>query len=78
MERSYRIARVGPGCTACGCCAGVCPRGAVYLPDGAARVVETRCAGCGLCARICPEGVITMAEWDPRDRRDMDRSDGSL
>ena len=63
MNKAGRIALIGEECVACGCCASVCPRGAVRVDSGVtARVWEDRCVGCGRCAKICPAAVITMAE----------------
>lgn len=48
-------------CVACGCCAKVCPKQAIAVPDGiAARVQRERCVGCGLCAKACPASVIQV------------------
>lgn len=50
-------------CVACGCCAKVCPRGAISVVKGiSARVKEESCVGCGLCARECPASVIEIRE----------------
>lgn len=48
-------------CVACGCCAKVCPKQAIAVPDGiVARVQRERCVGCGLCAKACPASVIQV------------------
>jgi len=48
-------------CVACGCCAKVCPRGAISIFRGIYAVVDTsRCTGCGLCAKECPASVIEL------------------
>lgn len=48
-------------CVACGCCAKVCPRGAITVDRGlTARVDENSCVGCGLCAKECPACVIEI------------------
>ena len=61
MALSPKLARIGSLCVACGCCADLCPRGAVSIPGGvAARVDEEKCVGCGRCEKACPAAVITM------------------
>ena len=50
-------------CVACGCCAKVCPLGAIRVFQGiAAQVDEGKCVGCGKCARECPASVIEIRE----------------
>lgn len=63
MDRPLKLAYVGSECVACGCCANVCPRGAIRVLSGViACVDEGRCVGCGKCARVCPADVIHIAE----------------
>ncbi len=58
-----KIARIGDECVACGCCAAVCPRGAIRIVSGViARLEADRCVGCGKCAKTCPAAVITIVE----------------
>ncbi len=48
-------------CVACGCCAAVCPFGAIRIFKGSFAVVDgSRCVGCGKCARACPASIIRM------------------
>ena len=48
-------------CVACGCCAKVCPLGAVAVYQGIyAQVDAGRCVGCGKCAAACPAEIITL------------------
>ena len=48
MKRSPKIASIGKECVACGCCAAVCPRDALYIASGVpARLDEDKCVGCG-------------------------------
>lgn len=48
-------------CVACGCCAKVCPLGAVTVYRGLyAQVDEGKCVGCGKCAAVCPAEIITL------------------
>lgn len=50
-------------CVACGCCAKVCPFGAIHIFKGvAAQVDGEKCVGCGKCAGECPASVITIEE----------------
>ena len=50
-------------CVACGCCAKVCPLGAISVFRGiAAQVDPGRCVGCGRCAKECPASVIEIRE----------------
>lgn len=62
VNRAKRKAAVDQRlCVACGCCAAVCPLGAVAIFKGSfALVDENKCVGCGKCARVCPASVITM------------------
>ena len=53
----------GSLCVACGCCAKVCPLGAISVFRGIAAQVDTsRCVGCGRCAKECPASVIEIRE----------------
>lgn len=61
MAKSKRLAQVGSRCVACGCCEGVCPKGAIQVWRGTvARVDEEKCVGCGKCEKVCPAAVITL------------------
>ena len=63
MVRATKAARIGKGCVACGCCANVCPKGAIRIEFGiTACVYKEVCIGCGKCARECPDAVILIAE----------------
>ncbi len=48
------------GCVGCGDCAAVCPKGAICVDDGVARINRSLCIGCGLCVNTCPKGLITL------------------
>ena len=51
-------------CVGCGCCAKVCPKSAISVPQGVYAVVdENNCVGCGLCAKECPADVIRLEEY---------------
>lgn len=48
-------------CTGCGMCLQVCPRHALAVSDGKARLVDRdACIECGACARNCPFQAITV------------------
>jgi len=50
-------------CVACGCCAKVCPLGAIQILKGImAQVDLAKCIGCGKCAKECPASVIELRE----------------
>ena len=50
-------------CVACGCCAKVCPLGAIEIFRGIfARVNFSVCVGCGKCVRECPASAISLQE----------------
>lgn len=52
MESQTVVTNLCRGCLARPCEAN-CPRGAITLYDGRARIDRTRCVDCGLCAKAC-------------------------
>jgi ferredoxin len=52
------------GCVGLGSCVVICPRGAIRVESGLARVNPSLCTGCGLCAKACPVGVIDLLPVD--------------
>lgn len=66
MGRIAKTAVVGEGCVSCGCCASVCPLGAVTIYKGLYAVVHDACVGCGKCAKNCPAGIITIEEKEAK------------
>lgn len=67
MHKTAKIAKIGNGCVACGCCTKVCPKGAIHVESGiTARVNTELCVGCGKCARECPAGIILITEREER------------
>ena len=52
-------------CVACGCCAKVCPMGAIQIPKGIIAMVDLKkCVGCCKCSKECPSTVITIRDMD--------------
>jgi len=49
-------------CKGCGRCAALCPRSAIVMEGGTARVDPERCVGCGACLE-CPEGAMDL-DWE--------------
>ncbi len=47
-------------CTACGDCQKICPRGAIKVRDGRAKVNYTICIRCYCCHEVCPESAIKL------------------
>ena len=47
-------------CLGYGDCMRVCPRDAIRIEDGVARVDPKKCIGCGICTRECPNGIIHL------------------
>ena len=48
-------------CVGCGCCAKVCPLGAVTVPYGIHAVIDSaKCVGCGRCSTECPASIIEI------------------
>ena len=45
-------------CVGCGLCTESCPRGAISLQFGQARIYQERCNHCGFCLDACPQGAI--------------------
>ncbi|MBE6641389.1 MAG: RnfABCDGE type electron transport complex subunit B [Ruminococcaceae bacterium] len=67
-EKSCRIANMAYSgdrfctyaCLGYGDCVAVCPKEAITIEDGVARIDPRKCIGCGLCARTCPNGIIHL------------------
>lgn len=48
------------GCLGYGACANVCPKSAITIVDGLAKVDKRLCIGCGKCVSVCPKRVIAL------------------
>ncbi len=49
-------------CLGYGDCARVCPRDAIAIEDGIARIDPKKCIGCGMCVRECPNHIIHLID----------------
>ncbi len=49
-------------CLGYGDCTRVCPRNAISIEGGIAKIESSRCIGCGLCAKTCPHGIIHLVK----------------
>ena len=47
-------------CLGYGDCAKVCPKDAISIENGVARVDPRKCIGCGICTRECPNNIIHL------------------
>jgi NAD-dependent dihydropyrimidine dehydrogenase PreA subunit len=48
-------------CDGCGACVEVCPKGAIQLVGGLARINSEVCTDCEACVQACPTGAIKVA-----------------
>jgi Na+-translocating ferredoxin:NAD+ oxidoreductase RNF subunit RnfB len=48
------------GCLGYGACANVCPKNAISIVDGLAKVEKRLCIGCGKCVSVCPRRIIEL------------------
>ena len=48
------------GCLGYGACANVCPKHAISIVDGLAKVDKRLCIGCGKCVNVCPRKLIRL------------------
>ena len=53
-------------CLGYGDCAEVCPKNAIRVVNGVAKVDPTLCIGCGICVRTCPNNLIHLLNVDSR------------
>jgi ferredoxin len=63
-------------CVGCGLCAESCPRGAMSLQFGQARIDWEKCNRCGLCLDVCPQGAIV--EMVPLSKDKLEATVSSL
>ncbi len=57
----YKVTDMCQGCLAHPCVE-VCPKNAVQMVDGKARIDQSKCVKCGLCKQACPYSVIVKME----------------
>lgn len=48
------------GCLGYGACANVCPKHAISVEEGLAKVDKRLCIGCGKCVSVCPRKIIEL------------------
>lgn len=48
------------GCLGYGACANACPKHAISIQDGLAKVDKRLCIGCGKCVSVCPRKLIEL------------------
>ena len=53
-------------CLGYGDCAAVCPKEAISVINGVAKVDPLKCIGCGICVRTCPNNIIHLLNADTR------------
>jgi len=51
--------KINDNCINCGCCAGVCPCGAI-TEEGMKHEVNKKCTDCGACDGVCPVDAIEV------------------
>lgn len=54
-------------CVGCGRCAEICPRGAISVADGRAKVRYDDCIRCYCCHEMCPARAIELKRGRPHD-----------
>jgi len=47
-------------CTGCGDCEKICPKGAVMVDGGGAKIDYSKCIRCYCCHEVCPENAIRL------------------
>lgn len=53
-------------CLGYGDCVSVCPKGAISVVDGVAKIDTGLCIGCGICVRTCPNNIIHLLDVTAR------------
>lgn len=67
-------------CRGCGLCVNACPRGAITMVAGKAKISQDLCNECMSCVGVCPNRAIASSSTDSlRDTAEMlARIDGQL
>ena len=55
-------------CLGYGDCADACPKDAISVIDGVAKVDPQKCIGCGICVRSCPNNIISLSYLGNRSK----------
>ncbi len=63
-------------CIGCGLCIESCPREAISVQFGQARIDQVRCNRCGICLDVCPQGAII--EMVPVSQDELEATVSSL
>ena len=61
-KQNLRIAMayINQNCIGCSQCVSKCPRKAISILDGTAKINASKCIGCGACKAVCPMGAIDI------------------
>ena len=54
------VATINDHCICCSICVAKCPKNAIKIENGIAKVDGLKCIGCGACASVCPMGAVNI------------------